>query len=231
MGIWCDLSEFVPTVQVKWSTCPPTFQLKLIHWEYRGKPADPWRVWRPSYPFPGDQGHIYRDLQRTMLQQMTIAPYGSRIHMLLMGKLTPTGDGKNATYTVSNYTTKTPSTKRKNYFQIRFIRAFINQWLNNVLWNTGEIHMDEMVLHVQFQFVFMLMTRLKGWLCQLVHHFGPGWNMSSDGGSIQILHLSKIPHGKNTLLQKQVLHWKGYLSQMSPVTAIYDIIRSLWLVH
>lgn len=79
MGILCDLSEFVLTVQVKWSTCPTTFERKPIHWEYRGKPADPGRAWTPSYPFSGDQGHIYRDVQRTMLQQMTIASCGSRM--------------------------------------------------------------------------------------------------------------------------------------------------------
>lgn len=62
--------------QLRSSEAPVSFQLKPIHWEYRGKPADPQRLWRPSYPFPGDQGHIYRDLQRTRLQQMTIVPYG-----------------------------------------------------------------------------------------------------------------------------------------------------------
>lgn len=51
--------------------------------------ADPKQAWMPSCPFPGDQGHISRDLQRTVLEHNESAPHASPNQMvLIVGKLT-----------------------------------------------------------------------------------------------------------------------------------------------
>lgn len=56
------------SLQLESREAPVAFQLKLIHWDHRGEAADPLWAWRPSRPHSGgDQGHIYRDLQRTVL--------------------------------------------------------------------------------------------------------------------------------------------------------------------
>lgn len=50
--------------------------------------ADPEQAWMPSCPFPGDQGHIYRDLQRTALEHNERAPHGSPNQMgLIVGEV------------------------------------------------------------------------------------------------------------------------------------------------
>lgn len=75
MGILCDLSEFVPTVQVKWSTClfpvetDPLGVKRKACWSIAGVEA------KLSLPLRIKVTFIQTDLQGTGWEQMTIASH------------------------------------------------------------------------------------------------------------------------------------------------------------